>query len=313
MPLKWNCGDPTRLLLQSASAVVGRAIITGLAIAVISIGATATAQDTPDYFRQFCMNCHTIGGGRLAGPDLKDVSKRRKADWVIAFIQNPRSVIESGDPIATQLVEEAPGHAIMPKPPNITQYRAEQLLKLIDAESKLKKSQFHGIQVSSKPFTPADRVAGEAIFTGTRRLKKQGTACNSCHTMYNLPALGGGRLGPDLTRVYERLKGRKSLSAWLVAPATATMQPVFKSHPLEAEEIHALVAYFESSAKHSEADSSTNRIAFLLIGLLLAAGIVFVFDVIWKGRLYGVRRPLVEASNIRKHDSRQHDSRQEVT
>ena len=39
---------------------------------IAAVSPVASAQDTPDYFRQNCMNCHTIGGGRLTGPDLKD-------------------------------------------------------------------------------------------------------------------------------------------------------------------------------------------------------------------------------------------------
>ena len=117
--------------------------------------------------------------------------------------------------------------------------------------------------------------------------------------MHDISALGGGRLGPDLTRIYERLKGRASLSAWLMAPATETMQPIFKGHPLEAEEIHALTAYFESGAEHGEAEPSASRIAFLLTGLAIAAAVIFGFDVIWKGRFHSVRRALVEASSQR--------------
>ncbi len=256
--------------------------------------AVGVAQDTPDYFRQNCVNCHTIGGGRLTGPDLKDVTKRRDAEWLIGFLQNPKAVIDGGDAYAAKLLEESRG-VVMPVAPGMTRYRAEQIIKLIEAESKLEKSQFQGLKISNKPFTEQDRIAGREIFTGVCPLKNGGTACNSCHNMYDLSGLGGGHLGPDLTRVYERLKGRKSLGAWLMAPATATMQPVFKSHPLEAEEIHALTAYFEAGAKHSEVETSVNRVAFLLMGLALAAAVVFLFDIIWKGRFYAVRRPLVEA------------------
>ena len=113
--------------------------------------------------------------------------------------------------------------------------------------------------------------------------------------------MGGGRLGPDLTRVYERLNGRKTLSAWLTAPATETMQPIFKNHPLEADEVHALAAYFEDAAKYNEADASVIRISFLLSGLVLAAATIFLFDAIWKGRFHSVRRPLVEANTRAIH------------
>ncbi len=270
----------------------------GIQVAVLVVGvlvpAAAHAQDTPDYFRQNCLNCHTIGGGRLTGPDLKDVGKRKDTEWLIRFMQNPKAVLDSGDAYAAKIVEDSRG-VVMPVAPGLTRYRAEQLIKLIEAESKLEKSQFQGIRVSNKPFTDQDRAAGRTLFVGTQRLKNGGSACNSCHSMYDLSALGGGRLGPDLTRVFERLKGRKALSAWLMAPATETMQPIFKNHPLEAEEIHSLAAYFEDAAEQSEVDASTSRVAFLLLGLAVATAVVFLFDAIWKGRFYAVRRPLVDA------------------
>ncbi len=116
-----------------------------------------------------------------------------------------------------------------------------------------------------------------------------------------MPALGGGRLGPDLTNVFERLKSRAALSAWLSAPGTETMLPIFKNHPLKQDEIHALTAYFELAAGHSPAEPTGSRVAFLLIGLALAASIVFGFDAIWKNRFTSVRRTLVDSPQVRGH------------
>ncbi len=115
----------------------------------------------------------------------------------------------------------------------------------------------------------------------------------------NYHTIGGGRLGPDLTNIYERLKGPKALSAWLMAPGTETMQPIFASHPMTADEIHALAAYFEASAGESLAEPAASRVAFLLMGLILATGIVFAFDAIWKRRFHSVRQPLVDATPVR--------------
>ncbi len=271
----------------------------GLAVLLIALLSTVGfAQDTPDYYRQNCMNCHTIGGGRLTGPDLKNVGQRRDAEWLISFMQNPKAVIDSGDPYALKLAEESRG-VVMPIAPGMTRYRAEQIIKLLETESALPKSQFEGVRISSQPFTDHDRLTGRQYFTGTLRLKNGGAACISCHGMHDISALGGGRLGPDLTRVYERLKGRKSLSAWLMAPATETMQPIFRGHPLEAEEIHALAAYFESGAAHAEVEPSLSRTAFLLSGLAMATAAIFALDLIWKERFQSVRRALVEASSQR--------------
>ncbi len=261
----------------------------------------ARGQDTAAYFRQNCMNCHTIGGGQLSGPDLKDVSKRKDRQWLIKFMMDPKAVIASGDPYAKKILEES-RNVPMPTLPGMTQERAGYLLDLIEAESKLEKSQFKGLQISNKPFTEADRIAGRSIFVGQTPLESGGTSCISCHGMYDTPALGGGRLGPDLTNVYERLKGRKSLSAWLGAPGTETMQPIFRDHPMSGDEIHRLVAYFESSAGESPADPSTNRVAFLLMGLLAAAGMIFGFDAIWKRRFHSVRQPLVDSTTVRGNE-----------
>ena len=250
------------------------------------------AQDTPDYFRQNCVNCHTIGGGRLTGPDLKNVAERKDAEWLINFMINPKQVIDGGDAYAQKLVEESRG-VVMPMGPGMNRYRAEQILKLIEEESKLPESQFKGLKISTEPFTEKDRQAGRDLFVGLTPLKNGGAACNSCHAMHDLAALGGGRLGPDLTRVYERLKGRAAVAAWLSAPATETMQPIFRNHPLDSGEIHVLTAYFEASAEQGEAPRSQGRVAFLLLGLGLSAGLVFLFDALWRGRFHAVRRPLV--------------------
>ncbi len=269
-----------------------------LCVPPLFLSTLAHAQDTPDYFRQNCVNCHTIGGGRLTGPDLKDVSKRQDREWLIKFLLDPRAVIESGDAYAKKIFEES-RNIPMPTPPGINLERAENLLDLIEAESQLEESQFKGLKISTAPFTDADRTRGRDIFLGPQRLEAGGTACVSCHAMHDLSALGGGQLGPDLTNVYERLKGRAALSAWLVAPGTETMQPIFKNRPLSTDEIHALVAYFESTTAEQPADSSTGRVAFLLSGLAGAVIGVFFLDALWKRRFHGVRRSLVEANSSR--------------
>ncbi|MDC0935666.1 c-type cytochrome [Pirellulales bacterium] len=281
-----------RSLLRVLLAGLGRC---GL---LLSLSTSASGQDTPDYFRQNCISCHTIGGGRLTGPDLKDVTKRQEREWLIKFLLSPRAVIDSGDAYAKKILEES-RNVPMPTPPGITVERAEKLLELIEAESLLEESQFKGLKISTAPFTEDDRAQGRALFLGPQRLEAGGTACISCHSMYDAPALGGGRLGPDLTNIYERLEGRAPLSAWLMAPGTETMQPIFKNHPLSADEIHALVAYFESTTAERAADASAARVTFLLSGLAGAVLGVFFLDAIWKRRFHSVRRSLVEAYTSR--------------
>jgi len=287
--LAWRAMDVAARVCRSGL----RAVLVWLLCAGPVLAGRADAQDTPDFFRQNCTNCHTIGGGRLTGPDLKNVTQQKDRSWLIEFMVNPRAMIASGDPYAAKIFQEA-RQVPMPTLPGMNRERAAKLLDLIEAESKLKESHFKGLQISQRPFTDDDRAQGYAMFVGLHRLEAGGPPCISCHSIEGLSALGGGRLGPDLTKVFERLKGRKALSAWLAAPGTETMQPVFKDHPLKADEILAVVAYFKSVAAKPESDAAPARMAFLLLGLAGATALVFVFDAVWKQRFHAVRRPLVE-------------------
>lgn len=260
------------------------------------------AQDPAADFRQNCMSCHTIGGGRLTGPDLKNVDQRKDRDWLARFIMDPRAIIDSGDPYAQEILRDS-RNAIMPTLPGMTRARANSLLDLIAEESKLEKSQFAGVQLSDRPFTEADAERGLKIFLGRVPLASGGPSCISCHTAHDIGALGGGTLAPDLTTVFERYEGRKALSTWLTAPATPTMQSVYRQTPLESEEILSLVAYFQSTLQRNPDDSATSRLNFVLLGLGGTIVLLGVFDVIWRGRLKSVRRMLVHRNESEKNDA----------
>jgi mono/diheme cytochrome c family protein len=256
---------------------------------------TGWAQEAADFFGQNCISCHTIGGGRLTGPDLKNVTQRKERDWLVEFLQSPQAMLDKGDPYALKLQQEARG-VVMPNIGGMSKDRARALLAMVDAESKLAKSQFAGMQISDRPFTPYDISQGRAIFLGGRGLVNAGPACISCHTVKGNGALGGGRLGPDLTRAYERLQGRKNMAAWLFAPATPTMSTVFKRHGMKPEEILPLVAFFEDSARRGGQDDSAARLNFFLLGIGGAALGLVAMDAAWKRRFRSVRRALVENS-----------------
>ena len=262
-------------------------------LAVAAMAAIGSAQEAADFFRQNCISCHTVGGGRLTGPDLKDVTERKEREWLVEFLQSPQAMIDKGDPYALKLQQESRG-VVMPASAGMSRDRARALLDLLDAESKLPKSQFAGMQMSDRPFTSHDIAQGREIFLGEHKLANAGTACIACHTVKGNGALGGGRLGPDLTRVYERLQGRKNMAAWLFAPATPTMAAVFKRHGLEPEEILSLVAFFEDSAQRGGQDDSAAPLNFLLLGIGGAALSLLLMDAAWKRRFRNVRRNLVE-------------------
>ncbi len=52
-----------------------------------------------------CIGCHTVGAGRLTGPDLQGVTERRSLDWFVAMVINPDSMLRE-DPAARELFAE---------------------------------------------------------------------------------------------------------------------------------------------------------------------------------------------------------------
>ncbi len=251
------------------------------------------AQQADEYFKQNCMSCHTIGGGRLTGPDLKNVSQRKDRVWLVKFLMDPKGMIDSGDPYVLELQKGARG-AVMPTIVGMNKARAELLLDLIESESKLEKSKFMGMQLSDRPFTATDVLNGQSFFVGETKFINGGPQCISCHGVRGIGGFGGGSLAPDLTTVFERYEGRKTLSVWLSAPATPTMQSIFKQHALEPDEVLALAAFFQHTLQRSPEDASTARLNFVLIGLGGTLLLLGVFDVIWGKRFRGVRSNLIQ-------------------
>lgn len=286
----------------------------GVALAVVAasllgLGSARAEEEAARFFKQNCASCHTIGGGRLTGPDLKDVGKRRDPTWLKRFIADPKAMIDAGDPVAQQLLQEYRG-IVMPTVVGMSAAQADAMVRLIEAESALPVSVFSGTtsSIPDRPFTAAEIQEGRRLFTGERRLKNGGPSCISCHAAPGLGLLGGGRLGPDLAGAFVKLDGRKGLAGWLGAPATPTMQPIFRAQPLEAaappggglDEVALLVAYLESVGKQGPAvKASVDQLHFVLIGLFGAAVCLVAFDVVWGGRFRAVRRPLIRDSKER--------------
>lgn len=282
-----------RLLKQSNNA--GLLLCVVFVLAFLNTGAVHAQQGAEAFFKQNCSACHTIGGGKLLGPDLKGVTKARDHERLEKWLLNPQAVIDSGDVHALMLKKEYNG-IVMPAVPGITPQMAESVLTFIAAKSGDASGASPAAEAQAPPFTPEQVAEGRALFLGERRLQADGPACISCHAVKSVGgALGGGQLGPDLTLVYQRLNGRRGLEAWLRNPASATMKPIFTKHPLKPEEISALASFFDLTSKETGAEKAgANRMRFILLGLAGAAFGLVVLGLVWKRRIRGVRRALVE-------------------
>ncbi len=84
-------------------------LVLALLTSVMSLGLvqnSIAAETGEQVFQKKCAGCHTIGGGKLVGPDLAGVTSRREEDWLFRQIQQPDALITEKDPIALQLLQE---------------------------------------------------------------------------------------------------------------------------------------------------------------------------------------------------------------
>jgi cytochrome c2 len=250
-------------------------------------------QDPGDYFAKNCYSCHTIGGGRLTGPDLKNVQDRKDINWLENFIVNPQAVINSGDSYAAELIREA-RNVIMPTLPGITSVIAKSIIEFIIAESNKESSRFAGMTFVDRPFTEEDREIGRKLYLGTQRLENKGPSCMACHRVAGEGFLGGGILGPDLTEAFGRIGGKSALAAWLMNPASRTMLPIYSKRPISENEILPLVAFLKFKAESNTVVSDVQDFNLLIIGFIGLVFCLVIIDALWRNRMRNVRKKMLK-------------------
>jgi len=253
------------------------------------------SQDVQQFYKQNCASCHTIGGGRLTGPDLKNVHQRKDDEWIKGFINDPLIVINSGDVYARQLLDESRG-VIMPKVGGLTPFIVQSLLDFIKDESAKEKSVFGRSTLADRALTPSDIVIGRSLFIGESTLKNNGPSCIGCHSVSGEGVLGGGLLGPDLTDVYGRLGGKTALAAWLSSPASETMGPIYAKHPIDESEVLPLVAFFKDKVSSGMTEAGMHDFNFLIFGFIGLAVVLILFDLFWGKRLRSVRKKMLKGN-----------------
>ncbi len=225
-----------------------------------------------DLFETNCISCHTVGAGVLVGPDLEGVLERRDREWVAEFIRIPDQIIASGDPIVVDMLAEF-NNVEMPNL-GLTESDAEAVLVFLESVGDVE-------LVAEAPLPPGDFDRGRAIFAGNNMLEHGGTPCIACHTVDSVGLLGGGVLGPDLTKVYTRFGGI-GLATAMKNIAFPTMRGIYVEKDLTDQEVADLLAYF--TAIDREGEEGTARGAspiFWGVGLLGAAGLFGFMSLFW--------------------------------
>lgn len=89
--------------------------------------------DGEKIFKGICSACHTIGKGKLVGPDLLGVNTRRPNKWLLTFIKSPQTVMKNGDPIAIKLFNDH--NKIQMPDQNLTEVQIKNVLAFIKSKS----------------------------------------------------------------------------------------------------------------------------------------------------------------------------------
>jgi cytochrome c oxidase subunit II len=110
-------------------------ILVALLISLVVVSHVYAAEDegASALFQQKCAVCHTIGGGKRVGPDLRGVTDRRQTDWLVRWITGPDQMLADKDPIAVGLLAES-GQIPMPNLA-ITEPQARALIDYFRRES----------------------------------------------------------------------------------------------------------------------------------------------------------------------------------
>jgi cytochrome c2 len=257
-------------------------VLTGLLLTGL-LSQQALAQDGATLFKP-CAACHTIGGGKTVGPDLKGITKQRTNEWLIQFIQSSGKLIKSGDPDAVAVFKQ---YNNIPMPDNaLTADQVNKILAHIDggaggavdpqvALMKLK------VDSMLKANSPLDILAGKELFNGERRFENGGASCVSCHNATYNNTGKGGTLAKDLTKAFSRLGGFAGIKGIIANAPFPSMLETYKNHPVTEEENAQLQLYLKLTDEQNPDQSLVEKTWFLHSAMLLSFIIVLAIAGLW--------------------------------
>lgn len=218
-------------------------------------------KDGEKLFNAHCTSCHTIGKGRLIGPDLKGVTKLRSEQWLMKWIKSSQTLIKSGDTAAVAIFD-AYNKAPMPDQ-DLKEAEIKGIIAYIKSQSgagdaltstataKAKAAPQIAMKSTDKA-TEKEIILGQNLFEGRMRFKNGGPSCISCHNVNTERIIPGGLLAKDLTNTYSRMGGDAGVAGIINAPPFPAMTQAFKGKPITKNEAFALTAFLNKVDQESK-------------------------------------------------------------
>jgi mono/diheme cytochrome c family protein len=260
--------------------------ITIFAFALIFLVSGVHAQDGEQLFQQ-CKACHSVGQGKLLGPDLLDMSQRRDVAWLKSFIKSSQTMVKNGDTQAVDLFGEFNNLVMIDY--NLPDADIEAIIKYIDsfstgggevtsAEDSL--AAVKNAEYMASIDTDENREKGSQFFSGERNFKNGGAACISCHHVNTLASIQGGLLAADLTKSYTRNGGLAGIKGILEFPPYPAMKDAYQHAALtEDESVKLQVFLMHVDEEDMLSESSISDL--MKQGIIGVVILLIIISIVW--------------------------------
>lgn len=205
-----------------------------------------------------------MGGGVLVGPDLLSVK-----GWDDTKLRTEIKRMEGmAGPLTDQEVDEILAYLKIPEagaPAGSGEKEPEAAVSEEIPEGEL----------------PGSADNGRLIFTGLRPLANGGMSCIACHQA------GSQSLGPDLSKIGQKYKGKALVSACQQA-SFKVMRPAYKDHKITESEAYDIAKYLLSL----DQNNNESQVNLLACGGAISAGILVLIFLGYSRRPRGARQKL---------------------
>jgi mono/diheme cytochrome c family protein len=130
---------------------------------------------------------------------------------------------------------------------------------------------------------------GQQLYTGSLAMINGGSPCIACHALAGLGAASAASYGPDLSNLYSDY-GEEGVAGVLESLAFPSMEAIYATRPLSADERLDLVAFFARTSAQS-ALPQQSPVGSILLGVVIVFVIVALSGL---RRTKGVRQPLID-------------------